>query len=596
MMQFQLTLVLILVFFSFAQNAFTQENEIYGIVTDFDNTPLPGVNITVEGSERGTTTDFEGKYKIKVDTGEKLKFRVIGFEEQTKVIDDGMTSFDLKMKEGASELDEVVVVGYGEQKKINLTGAVSEVSSKDFANRPITDLAEGIQGKVSSLRVSPGKSPGEGASFNVRGMTSINGGQPLVLVDGVEQDPDLLNPSDIENISVLKDGASTAIYGSRAAYGVVLITTKSGEKEESPQIQINSSYAIRDLTRHPKYVNSMDYIDYMDMASHNAGQGDFIEDRIRKGAEAYYENPDDNPYVLYDPDIDKEGYYKYVANEDWEKAVYKKGSLLKNNVSLSGGSESTSYYFSYSNLIEKGFLKPFDDGLKRHNVNLNIDTDVNDWLNAFANVGYSYRTDKHPSFGIVKNPLEGLLHDDLSPLMPVRHPDGSFSGQGTATNPVALASEGGYQHNKNNNLRITGGIEVNPVKGLNLRMDYTMNPQLSERETVHRLYEESHADGNINIYPWTDPNGIDLENNNSYYHVLNLTGTYFKSVDDHNFKALLGYNQEYKKSKFTLAGRDDLIDNDLPAINRATGEKSVDGSNTSWGLLGYFFRFIDLGT
>src|SRR5699024_6675316 len=314
-------------------------------VTDENGAPLPGVNITIEGTDKGTTTNFDGEYKIDADKGQKLIFSSVGFEDQEIEVGSEY-EINITMSEGSS-LDEVIIVGYGEQKKANLTGAVSEVSADAFENRPIANLGEGLQGKVPNLQISPGNAPGEGSSFNIRGFTSINGGEPLILVDGVEQDPNLINPNDVESVSVLKDGASTAIYGSRAAYGVVLINTKSGKKDESPTINISSSYAVTDRTVKPRYVNSLDYINYLDEANNNAGNGAYFDDRIRKGVEAYFNDPHNNDPVLYDPDIDKDGKYEYVGNTDWANELYKRGSILQNNVSISGGSKSTSYYFSY---------------------------------------------------------------------------------------------------------------------------------------------------------------------------------------------------------------------------------------------------------
>lgn len=573
--------------------SFFYQNEITGKVTDENGAPLPGVNITIEGTDKGTTTNFDGEYKIDADKGQKLIFSSVGFEDQEIEVGSEY-EINITMSEGSS-LDEVIIVGYGEQKKANLTGAVSEVSADAFENRPIANLGEGLQGKVPNLQISPGNAPGEGSSFNIRGFTSINGGEPLILVDGVEQDPNLINPNDVESVSVLKDGASTAIYGSRAAYGVVLINTKSGKKDESPTINISSSYAVTDRTVKPRYVNSLDYINYLDEANNNAGNGAYFDDRIRKGVEAYFNDPHNNDPVLYDPDIDKDGKYEYVGNTDWANELYKRGSILQNNVSISGGSKSTSYYFSYGNSIQKGFLASYNDNYERHNVSMNIDSDFSDWLKISGNVRYTYSEEDHPSGGAGGNSgitaTGGHLKNDLKPLMPIRHPDGEWAGQGSYTNPFAVGAEGGHDQTKKNDLRVMGRIEVNPLEDLSIKADYTFNPYSSNNEFTSRLFEEYHADGTTNIYPWTDPNLVMLANQNDYYHSFNLYGDYAKSFSDHNFKILVGYNQEYKKYKGFSAERKNLIDNDLPAINRATGEKTIDGSNTSWGLLGYFFRF-----
>ncbi len=578
----------------FGQIVLAQEREISGTITDENNVPLPGVNITVEGTTRGTQSDFDGNYSINVSNEETLVFSFVGFEDQSVVVGDNLT-IDVTMIESASALDEVVVIGYGTEKKVNLTGAVSEVSSEAFESRPLANLGEGLQGKVPNLSITPGNAPGQGSSFNIRGFTSINGGSPLILVDGVEQDPNLINPNDVESVSVLKDDASTAIYGSRAAYGVILITTKSGDRGKTPTINIGSSYAINDRTVKPRYMNSLNYINYMDEASRNAGNPNYFDDRIRKGVEAYFNDPLNNEPVLYNPEIDKDGKYVYVGNTDWASELYKRGSILQNNLSVSGGTKSSTYYFSYGNSIQKGFLRSYNDKYERHNVSLKVATLLLDWIKISGNARYTYSNEDHPSGGVGGNSgitaTSGQLKNDLRPLMPVTHPDGEWAGQGSFTNPFAVGAEGGHDQTKINDLTLTGRIEITPVEDLHIKADYTFNPYSSNNEFTSRLFEEFHADGTTNIYPWTNPNLVRLNNQNNYYHSFNLFGDYSKSFGNHNFKVLLGYNQEYKKFKGFLAQRTNLIDNDLPAINRATGERTVDGSNTSWGLLGYFFRF-----
>lgn len=578
------------------QNVSAQEKSIKGVVTDENDDPLPGVNITVKDSDAGTQTDFDGEYSLEVEKGEKLIFSFVGFQGQTKTIGDEDT-IDVIMEEGEQSLEEVVVnVGYGTKRESDLTGAVSTIKGDDaLKNRPITDLGSGLQGKIPNLQISSqGAAPGQGSNFNIRGFTSINGGEPLVLVDGVEQDPNSINPNDVEDVSVLKDASAAAIYGSRAAYGVILITTKSGKKETAPEINISTSYSINDMTVQPEYVDSKNYMDYLDEANKNAGSGNYIDDRIRSAAEAYYQNPADNEPVIYDPDIDTDGKYEYVGNTDWAKALYEKGSLLQNNVSIRGGSEKTTYYLSYGRSRKEGFLSAYDDSYQKHNINLNTSVDVADWLEVSGRIKYTYSKEDHPSGGKGANSgisaYTGLLKNDLKPLLPIRHPDGNFSGQGDITNPFAVGAEGGHDQTKINDLVLTGAAVIKPTKDLNINVDYTFKPFSSNNELTSRNFKEFHADGSSNIYPWTNPNLVRLENHNDYHHIFNVYGDYSKSFGDHNLKLMLGYNHEIKKLKSFSAERTNLISNDLPAINKASGKKDVDGAISSWALLGGFFR------
>ncbi|MBZ4192150.1 SusC/RagA family TonB-linked outer membrane protein [Niabella beijingensis] len=567
---------------------------VTGTVTDTEGKPLSGASITVKGQSTGVMTNEAGKYSIQVDEDAVLEVSSVGYLTQTINVNK-RTTINISLEKADSKLDEVVVVGYGTQKKGDVSAAITQVSGKVLENRPITNIGAGLQGVVPNLQITmQGGAPGKGANFNIRGITSINGGGPLILVDGVVQDPNLVNPNDVASVTILKDGASAAIYGARAAYGVILITTKSGKKDQSPVVSVSGSYALNDLTLRPRYVNSLTYINYMDSANINAGNGAYFSQRIRDGVTAYFNDPVNNPYVLYDPSIDKTGYYTYVGNTDWTSELYKRGSLIQSNVSVSGGSKNTSYYMSYGNMRQNGFLKSYKDYYQRHNINLSISSDVTKWLKVTGKVRYTYSFEDHPSGGTGGNSgiteSSGQLKNDLRPLMPIRHPDGNFAGQGSFTNLFAVGALGGHSQKKVNDLWATAAATITPVKELNLNIDYTFNPYSDNTEFTSQLFREYHADGTYNIYPWTNPNLVNLGNNNDYYHALNIYGNYTKKIGLHNLSLMAGYNEEVKQIKFYSAQRKNLIDNNLPVLNRATGDMAVDESIPSWAVQGYFAR------
>jgi len=349
---------------------FAQTGMITGKVTDAANTPLIGVSVMVKGTTNGNVTDVEGKYTLQqVPANAVLVFSSVGYLTQ-EIPAGNKGTVNVSLKEDTKSLNEVVVVGYGTAKKIDVSGSVKQVSGNVLENRPLANLGSGLQGMIPNLNITMGNgsAPGQGATFNIRGYTSLNGGSPLILVDGVVQDPNLINPNDVASVSVLQDAASAAIYGARAAYGVVLITTKSGKKDQPVTINVSTSYAVNDLTVRPKYANSLQYINYMDSASVNAGNGVYFSQRIRNGVEAYYKDPAKNPYVLYDPNIDIDGKYVYVGNTDWADILYQQGSLQQNNISFSGGSDNTSYYMSYGNSRQDGFLASYNDYYSRNNA------------------------------------------------------------------------------------------------------------------------------------------------------------------------------------------------------------------------------------
>lgn len=566
---------------------------ITGTVRDDKGLPLQNVSVIIKGGA-GITTSEDGRFSINANKGDILVFSAVGYQTEEITVADQQT-IEVTLLSNDNTLSEVIVVGYGTQKKGDVSAAITQVSGKVLENRPIANLGAGLQGMVPNLQITPqGGAPGQGSNFNIRGFTSISGGGPLVLVDGVVQDPNLVNPADVANVTVLKDGASAAIYGARAAYGVILITTKSGKKDQSPSINISSSYATNDITVRPKYVNSLTYINYMDSASINAGSGLYFSQRIRDGVTAYFNDPANNPYVLYDPAIDKTGYYTYVGNTDWTDALYKSGSILNTNVSLTGGSKNTTYYMSYGNMRQNGFLASYNDYYQRHNISLNVVSDVTKWLRLSGKIRYTYSYEDHPSGGTGGNSgltaTSGSLKGDLRPIMPVRHPDGNFAGQGSFTNPFAVGALGGHSQTKKNDLWATAAATITPIKDLKLDIDYSFNPYSANTEFTSQLIREYHADGTYNIYPWTNPNLAMLSNDNNNYHAFNVYGNYTKHLGAHNIGVMAGYNEEVKLLKYYSAQRKNLIDNNLPVLNRATGDMTVDEALRSWAVQGYFGR------
>lgn len=575
---------------------FAQNVTVSGTVVDSNNEPVIGLTIVESGNtSHGTVTDIDGNYTLNnVPSNATLMFTYVGMKQQSINVN-GRSVIDVIMEADSELLDELVVVGYGTQRKENLTGAVGVANQEVLQDRPITNLGQGLQGVIPNLQVTQSSfSPGLGSSFNIRGFTSLNGGSPLILVDGVVQDPNLLNPNDVESVTVLKDAASAAIYGARAAYGVILITTKSGSKDQKPTFNVTSSYSLTSPSNVPKYADSWEYITYMNTASINAGGSNYFDDRLMQYAKAYYDDPINNLPVYYDPAIETDGKYKYAGNTDWAKELYKNGLLMQTNASLQGGSDKVSYFASYGYMEQGGLLKSYDDVYKRHNISLNLTADVLDWLTFSARSKYTHSFEDHPSGGSNGwsgiSEYSGQLKNDLRPLMPVRHPDGNWAGQGSFTNPFAVGAEGGYDQRKVNDLWLTGAVVIKPMKDLNLNVDYTFNPYSWNKERTSRLFREYWADGNSNIYPWVNPNSVALENSNDYYTAINAYFDYSKSFKNNNFKILVGYNQEVKRSKWFYAKRENLIDNDLPAINRATGEDYVNGSATSWAVEGLFYR------
>ena len=243
---------------------------VKGVVTD-NFGPVPGANVLVKGTTNGVITDIDGNFTLtNVPEGAVLQVSFIGYvTQEIKVA--GQTTFNVKLSEDAKALEEVVVVGYGSQKKVNLTGAVGQIDSKVLESRPITSTASALQGTIPNLQITnTSGEPGQAASLNVRGTTSINGGSPLVLVDGVEMSLDLVNPNDIANVTVLKDAAASAIYGVRAAFGVVLVTTKSPQKAEKVTVNYTGNFSFAKPSIMPEFIDSQSqFAEWMNQACIN---------------------------------------------------------------------------------------------------------------------------------------------------------------------------------------------------------------------------------------------------------------------------------------------------------------------------------------
>ncbi|WP_308550014.1 TonB-dependent receptor [uncultured Parabacteroides sp.] len=588
-------------------NISQQNGKVSGVVEDALG-PVAGASVVVKGTTNGSVTDMDGNFTLEgVNKGAIIQISFIGYVTQ-EIKYTGQPILKIDLKEDSQALEEVVVVGYGTQKKANLTGAVAQVAGDVLENRPIANIGQGLQGVVPNLNITvPSGAPGKGSEFNVRGTTSINGGSPLVLVNNVQMDANLVNPDDIASISVLKDAASSAIYGARAAYGVILITTKNGKKERAPQVSLSANGYWQSPAKRVHNVNSMDFLSMKDLAYQNSGgSGHYYHEAIYDYAKRYFNGTYDSP-VWYDPNLiidpSKPYDYNYCGNTDWFDELYKKASFSQMyNVNVSGGSEKTTYYASVGYNDVGGLLKEANDDYRKFNVNLNVSTDITKWLNVSAKVMHTYTKESHPSGGTTAmnntawsgiSAYSGMMKNDLSPLMPVRHPDGHFAGQGGYTNPIALQAQGGNNRDKQNDLWMTGAIKITPLEGLVVNADYTFNMyNKGSNQHVQRFLEYKAVAGTEGYYPWTNPSSVVMANNEDYYTSFNAFAEYTKSFNDntHNFKVMAGYNQEYKHTKYFWSGRTNLIDDSKPALNQAIGEMNMGYNESHWAINGFFFR------
>ena len=573
-----------------------QDNACTGVVVDQNGETVIGASVVVKGTTNGTITGLDGDFSIpNVKKGDVIVVSYVGYMN-SEIIWEGKP-LKIALKEDSKTLDEVVVVGYATVKKANLTGAVSAVDDKVLADRPIVNLGQGLQGTIPNLNITTSGQPGKGSSFNVRGETSINGGSPLVLVDGVQMDPNLINPQDVASVSVLKDAASASIYGARAAYGVILITTKSGRKKMPTQVSFDASVSFNSPTTRPEYMNSMEYAHWMNAANNTTSGRDLLSQEEMEHIEAYFYDPVNNlpVFVAKDPSSwqygnCQAGKYAYCGNTDWMKEMYKKTyPVQKYNVNINGGSDKATYYTSVGYMDQGSLMRYGDEGFRKFNMVNNINYDINNWMHVSMKTSY-IRTELD---GLAQDAVHGesWIGNDTQPLMPVKHPDGNWSGQGNYTNFAAVLDEMGSRKTTKNDFWNTLALKLTPLKGLTINMDYTFN-YYAEHGKVHRkTFNEYGIDGKfLQVFQHSRPSGVSESQANDTYNAFNLFGDYELTLGKHYFKVMAGYNQETKHTRGFSASRDELISNDLPSMNAATGEKYVGNSDDSWATRSGFFR------
>jgi len=569
-----------------------QQNRVTGTITDKNGAPLPGANVVVTGTTQGTMTDINGKYSIEVPQGSKsLTFSFIGLESQEITIGT-LTQINVTMAESAIGLEEVVVVGYGTQKKVNLSGAIDAVNTKELESRPLVNLAQGLQGAAPNLNIDfVSGEPGQVARINIRGMTSINGGDPLILIDGVPADAwelNRLSPEDVSNISVLKDASSAAIYGARAAFGVVLITTKSGTKE-GIHLSYNNNLSWSKPTVLPnKITDPYTYIRLIDLATDNTPWNYYNpSDETYSWAKERSNNPEGTVGVRVNPNDPT--IWEYMGNRDWTYYFLGDYALSqKHNIQLDGKTDKTRFYLSGAYDTEKGALKIAKDEFSRYSIRSKIDHDPFKWLTIGNNSLFTMTERKVPSYLSISNIY------NIEPTSWDKNPDGSwanadlswaFSGAGLE---AAKLTDGGKVNDKYNSFQSTFTAEARFFDGsLKVNSDFTIRKGNTNNFWYYSKYNIGYGPGDIR----------EIGTNSSYraatfdtYNVFNIYSTFNKILGDHSFTALLGFNQEYNRSEWFQAQRDNGISGSLPSIALATGEDNVYETITDWAIRGAFAR------
>lgn len=567
-----------------------QDGVCKGVVKDNQGETVIGASVVVKGSTNGTITGLDGDFTLNnVKRGDVIQISYIGYVSQ-EVVWQG-TPLSITLKEDSQTLEEVVVVGFGSQKKANLTGSVSQVKMDDvLGERPVTNVKNALQGSMPGLMVSGGASPGEAKSFNIRGTVSINGMNPLVLIDNVEGDIDLLNPEDIESVTVLKDAASSAIYGARAAAGVILITTKKAKKGEKFNLNYNANFGFQTSINSPKQASLDEYLRAYQAAgfseTYYAGNGSVS--KWREYLAGYKENPAAYPTVGDGIYIGEDGAPYYLNDKDVYKAFQETSFMQTHNLTANGGTEKLRYRLSAGLTKEDGPLIESKDTYMRKNISSFISADITDWLTQEADFRYTVADRSEPmgsGDGIYcmnhisfypSGMMPGSVNTSVGKDLPLITPENQIR----YNNPYLTDTD---------NTRIYLRTILRPIKGLELVGEYTYDRKNWQKSYYAKKWEYTTEQLGSNNSVTSDY--LFKSEDHEDYNALNLYGTYnFSIKEDHMFKVMAGFNQERKQNSWISVQTHDMIAPSAPSFTSATGKIIPQNSYSDYAIRGAFYR------
>lgn len=532
-----------------------QQITVTGTVFDETNLPLPGVSIVVKGTQIGTTTDFDGNYEITVPSSESvLAYSFMGYSTKEVAVG-GQTVLNISMEPDAKALDEVVLIGYGTQKKSDITGSLSSVSADDLEDQPVADAAVLLQGRASGVQVTQTSgAPGAGISVRVRGTGTVGNPNPLYVVDGIFLDNiDHINPSDIENMEVLKDASATAIYGSRGANGVILITTKTGNTDYV-NVKVETMAGVQSAWNSPNLMNSTDWLATFNEAQANANT---------------FTGTTNYPSLdLIEPSNDPN------RTTDWFNEATRTGAIYKANATISRGDDKSNTLFSLGYFQNEGIVEGSD--YDRINLRLNTNYTISKYFKTGVNLSLSNAN----TLGISSSNISGVLTNvqRIDPLTPVTDPttgEWASTPYSDLTNPIAAA---------NRDVRDTGALlflantylQFEPIEGLVFKTSFSANISRSKSKTYLPAYSYIGGDENLTnsiSKTYRDFNGWLSENTVNYN---------FKLGENHNFNILAGFTAQRDQSEFLTASRKNVFGDveELQYINASIDLESTNAWNS----------------
>ena len=573
-----------------------QNRQITGIVKDATGEPVIGANVVEKGTTNGTITDVEGRFSLSVAPNATLIISYIGYVS-SEISVKGQTSVAVTLKEDSETLDEVVVVAYGTQKRSNLTGSVDVVSSKELANRPVTNTSSMLQGKASSITFSTpsgGNTPGKTPTIQIRGQAALNESTPpLVVIDGIPSSMDdfnALNPNDVESISVLKDAAASAVYGARAPYGVLMVTTKMGRRNEKPSITYSGNYGVVTPINMPRMADSYTFGLLKNQSKVNAkmpvaftnDQLDLILDNIQ--------NP--GKYTLSDLVSDEGNTWGWgnqsYCNNDFIDIWLRSSFRHQHDLSVRGGNDKTSYSVSTGYVYQPGILNFVEDidNYSRFNINGGVETDVTSWLKLTYRSRYSYETTKDPNFEYGQGRSRAYKFAyGAWPVTPVKNPDGVYN-EGTR---IATGIGGGHQTTVYHRLDNILALDFNLAKGWTAHVDGTWRMNFKDYQSLKMPVYGLRPSGDKFLMGGTESSLAKHTGMTRYWTIQGYTA-YEHQIKKHNIRIQLGAQAEENTYRELSGTAKDLFVPDMDAVSIAQGIRTFDDKINDWATAGFFGR------
>lgn len=597
---------------SLSKSGQSGKRTLSGQVNDASGLPVPGAAVTIAGQSGGTVTDGSGKFSLSAPVGDlTVTVQCLGYVDKSQAVSATSGHIDIILDENTLSIEETVVVGYGVQKKVNLTGAISTVSSDNLENRTSPTLTHMLQGSVPGLNVTTSSGrPGNSASINIRGINSINGGNPLVLIDGADGDLSRVNPADVESVSVIKDASAAAIYGARASFGVILVTTKNGSVADgTATVRVNSRIGWEEPTTSTNYETRGYYSVYLNdlfYSAHNGTNYSFYTQTDMQELWARVNDKTENParpWVMIDQRDGKDTYV-YYANTDWYHELFRdRRPNQQHSVSLSGGNSHVKYFLSGSYNREEGIFRRNTDKLDKYSFRSKISFDINKWLNLSNNTSYYKSRYRYPGSSDV-NTAFSLMTVHALASYPAHNPDGTSIGFTSFANNnyvmdgllTILDNPNNKNEDNNDNLSTITELTIKPSKSLEIRANFTY--AFNQYRYMNRATNTEYS-----RYPGvlvTNSRSIDNlkeKSETQHYYATNIYATWTKSfAEAHNFKVMAGFNWETKHYKDVSARGYYLMSealNDLNLVGSdADGNTRMEtaGGQNEYALEGFFGR------